>query len=92
MTALQFFLGVLAAYRVARMIAIEDGPFDIFSTLRDWAGQKSWLGRGLGCVLCLSFWLAWGAALLVPYTNVSEYALHALAIAGGVVIVHKVIA
>ena len=51
-------LAVGAAYRVGRMLSQEDGPFDVFSNLREWAGQRSWTGRGFHCALCLSFWAA----------------------------------
>jgi hypothetical protein len=59
----------LAAWRIARMIAIEEGPFSIFARLRGAIdpNQKSWIGRGLGCMACLSFWiaglLAWAAGM-----------------------------
>jgi len=92
MTPFWFFVAVLATYRVSRMIAVEDGPFDVFSTLREKAGQKTWIGRGLHCVLCLSVWLAFLSALLLPFTSWKEYILISLALAGGVVVVHKVIA
>jgi len=92
MTALWFVVGVLATYRVARMIALEDGPFDIFSTLRERVSQKTWVGRGLHCVLCISVWLAFLSALLLPLTSWKEYILISLALSGGVVVVHKVVA
>lgn len=91
MTALWFFVGVLATYRLARMLAMEDGPFDLFSTLREKAGQRTWIGRGLNCTLCLSFWLALPFTLLLPISSWQEFIITWLAVAGGVVIVHKVI-
>jgi len=85
-------LAALATYRVSRMIAMEDGPADVFSRIRERVGQKTWIGRGLHCVLCLSFWLSWPVALLLSLQTWQEYALSALGIAGAVVIIHKVIA
>lgn len=91
MTALWFFVGVLATYRIARMLAMEDGPFDLFSTLREKVGQRTWIGRGLHCTLCISFWAAWLVVLLLPLSSWQEYVNVSLAVSGGVVIVHKVI-
>lgn len=104
MTALWFFVAVLATYRVARMLALEEGPGlpigdklkrrkGIFKRVREKIDleQETWVGRGVNCVLCLSFWLAWGMALLLLPSSWPEYILTALGIAGGVVIVHKVI-
>ena len=61
---LAFVLAVLATWRISYMIAREDGPFDIFSIIRDKVGQEKWYGRGLHCVLCISFWLSLPAALI----------------------------
>lgn len=83
---------VLATYRVSRMIALEDGPFDVFSRLQELAGgQKNWVGRGLACPLCVSFWLALPAALLVGFVDVRQLALLWLGIAGAAVVLHRVI-
>lgn len=67
MTPWQFALVTLAVYRVSRMITIEDGPFDMFARIRGAIdpNQKTWIGRGLNCVLCVSFWIAGLAALIV---------------------------
>lgn len=41
------------------MIALEEGPLSIFAILREKVDplQSSWLGRGLNCPLCVSFWV-----------------------------------
>lgn len=91
MDGLWITLAILATYRVSRMMALEDGPFDVFSWLRDKVSQRSWIGRGLACTLCLSFWLAWLSASLLPHLSWSEYLLASLGIAGGVVVIHKVV-
>lgn len=85
-------LAALTTYRLSRMIAMEDGPFDVFSLLRERVGQASWVGRGFHCTLCVSAWLCWPIALLVPVTNWQEYILVALGSAAATVIIHKVIA
>lgn len=84
-------MATLATYRISRMIALEDGPADVLSLLRERVGQSSWIGRGLHCVLCISFWLSWCIVWLLPLNSVSEYVLTALGIAGACVIIHKVI-
>lgn len=91
MSGIWIVMATLATYRLARMIALEDGPADVFSWLRDKVGQRTWIGRGLHCVLCISAWLCWMAALLLPLATWQEYVIASLGIAGGVVVIHKVI-
>lgn len=68
-----------AVYRLAYMIAREEGPFDLFDRLRTVAGRlpvekdgnrtrAHWIQRGLGCPLCISWWLALPAAGIVVYS------------------------
>lgn len=82
MNWLYFVLAVLATYRLAHMIAREDGPFDIFARMREKVGQGNWFGRGLACVLCLSFWLALPAAILAQMPWLMGW----LGVAGGVMV------
>lgn len=83
-----FGIAVLAVYRISYFIALDDGPFDVGSKFRGWIGQKSWIGRGFHCVMCISFWVSLGAALLVngfvPWTL-----SYGLAVAGAVVVIHR---
>jgi hypothetical protein len=57
-----FILLGLATYRLATDIAWEDGPFDVFSVIRGQAlqrfGAAHWVTNGVGCPICLSFWIA----------------------------------
>lgn len=78
----------LAVYRVAYLIAIDEGPFSVIEKMRSRIdpNQASWLGRGLRCVGCVSFWLALGAALLI-----SGSWLDWLALAGGALVIHKAV-
>lgn len=84
-----YAIAVLSVYRVARMLAHEDGPFAAFSWLRGKLGQKNWIGRGFHCPLCMGFWLAAGAAYLVGPNTVQLWALLWLGIAGGQVLLWK---
>ncbi len=84
---LSVVLGVLATYRVSFMIAQEDGPFDMFSKWRGYIGQKTWVGRGMHCTLCISFWVS----LLCAFFLVDGVTiiLYWLGIAGGVLALHR---
>lgn len=90
-------VAVLANYRIARMLASEDGPFDLFSRLNAWVGGgKNWVGRGLSCPLCVGFWLALPIALLVlPLLPIAidwrSVLLLWLGIAGAQTVVQKVV-
>ena len=81
-------IAALAIYRVAHMIAYEDGPFDIFLQLRDRAmvrfGRYHWITNGVHCPLCVSFWLSW----FVPLSP--HWLLIGLAIASIALILHTI--
>jgi hypothetical protein len=53
------------AHRLAVLIALEEGPFSLATTLRNQFLNQDWIGRGIRCVLCVSFWSSLLAALLV---------------------------
>ena len=59
-----FILCALAVWRVAHLLAEEDGPFDIVVTIRSKVGH-GFFGGLLDCFLCLSVWIAAPFALLV---------------------------
>lgn len=83
MTPWLFLLATLAAYRVSYAIAREEGPIGMFAFVRGRIdpNQKTWLGRGLNCVLCVSFWVTLIIALLLGATW-----LEWLAMAGAIVL------
>lgn len=90
---LEIALAILATYRVARMLAMEDGPFDLFANFRNRFDpkQETSLGRGINCPLCIGFWMSGAITWLVPFASGPEYFLHWLGIAGGAVVLHKLI-
>lgn len=59
-------LAVLAVWRIARLLALERGPWDLVSRLHGaLAGQR--LGELLACPHCVAMWLAAApAAWLAP--------------------------
>lgn len=67
---MSFMIAALAIFRVAHLIAKENGPFDVFLQLRDITmmryGRFHWLTEGIHCPVCVAFWLAW----LVPFVPV----------------------
>ena len=50
-------IAVLATWRVTHLFWGEDGPWDMFVSLRRAAGAGFW-GRLLDCFYCLSLWIA----------------------------------
>ena len=59
MTWLTATLAAFAVYRVARMVAEEDGPAFVFKRLRgSFTNDKSSIAVGLRCFYCISFWVA----------------------------------
>jgi hypothetical protein len=88
MDALTFVIAALAVYRVSALIAIEDGPFDVMARLRGRIDptQSNWIGRGLRCVVCVSFWISIPAVWLIGGWL---WPLTWLGLAGAVSIVHR---
>jgi Protein of unknown function (DUF1360) len=74
-------VAVLATWRVAHLIAHEDGPFDLIVWLRRRAGM-SVVGRLMDCPYCLSLWLAAPLAVLLA-GSASAWVVAWLAISGG---------
>jgi hypothetical protein len=63
-----YLLSVLAVYRVARMVALEDGPGNVFQDVRGaLLRAPAWVQKGMSCPLCLGFWLALVPALVVVW-------------------------
>lgn len=81
-------LAILATYRLTAALVREEGPGGVFLKLRGRLDpdQKTWIGRGINCVFCVSFWLALVAALFVSvlgYADPWAWPLTWLGIAGG---------
>lgn len=55
---LLLILGGLATYRLSRLIADEEGPWSVFSRIRDLTPEQSNLRRGIECIMCVSVWTA----------------------------------
>lgn len=100
---LEFFLLVLAVWRITSLVSLEDGPWDIFAKFRHFIGVrydeysqptifKNTFAKGIVCVWCASVWFAFVGAILSPYTaNVLSFILNWLAISALVIAVDEAI-
>lgn len=66
-TPMTFIIAALATYRLAKLISEEEGPFSVFLRLRGALDpdQQTWVGRGLNCIVCVSFWVALPIAVIL---------------------------
>jgi len=87
----RFVLAVFACYRLAELIAIDDGPGDVFLWLRSRCGAYyldadgkpvTSLGRFIECPYCLGIWFA-AVFALVLWPSGWMTPVYWLAIAGG---------
>lgn len=84
-------LALLGAYRVAHAITLEDGPFDIFASMRDEIGQATWIGRGFHCTNCVSVWVSLAMTewfFLLGLIPVGYSLIFWLGLAGGALVLH----
>lgn len=85
----RFVLAVLAVWRLTRLIAEEEGPWELCARLRKRLGQGFW-GSLTSCFKCLSLWtavpFAWFAGGTAGETFVSW-----LAISGGAVLLQELL-
>jgi uncharacterized protein DUF1360 len=84
---LRFVLAVLATWRVTHLLASEDGPADLIARFRELLGQ-SVAGKLMDCFLCLSLWIAAGAALFVSRRLV-EWLFCWLAVSGAACLLER---
>lgn len=63
-------LAVPAVYRISLMVTREEGPFSLFDWIRNQPIflRANWMGRGIRCPLCISFWLSLVATPIVLYS------------------------
>lgn len=89
---IDLILATLATYRIALMVATEEGAFGVFALIRERVDpqQETWLGRGLNCPLCVGFWVSLAIALIIPFASWQGFILHWFGLAGGAVLIQKV--
>jgi hypothetical protein len=79
--SVQFVVAVLATWRVAHLVAREDGPFDVIVRLRRRAGDTG-IGRLMDCPHCLGLWIAMPLAAWLARSP-DQWVVAWLGIAGG---------
>jgi hypothetical protein len=84
---LRFLVALLATWRVAHLVAFEDGPSGVIARLRGAAGAGSWASI-MDCFKCLSLWIAAPLALYVTGLR-WESIVTALALSGGAMVVQE---
>lgn len=87
MALMTFVLASLAVYRLSRMIADEEGPFAVFTKLRGAFPPTHWVGRGLECIMCVSFWVSLPFALWID--SAGDWVLTWLALSSVTVLIRK---
>lgn len=60
----RFIIAALATWRITHLLALEDGPGDVFFKLRTRLGN-GFLGKLMDCFYCMSLWIAAPFSLLV---------------------------
>ena len=86
---LRLTLAVLATWRLSRLVAFEDGPWDVVARARRLAGDGM-LGHLMDCPYCLSLWFAAPAALALDRTF-PGWVLAWLGVSGGASLVEKIV-
>ena len=84
---LRVIIAVLATWRVAHLVAHEDGPGDIVARFRRGVTHQG-LSRMFDCVYCSSLWIAAPAALWIT-TVPLDWLLTAIAISGGASLIER---
>jgi hypothetical protein len=84
---LRVVIAVLATWRVAHLVAHEDGPGDLLARIRRGVKHQG-LSRMLDCVFCSSLWLAAPVALWITTVPV-DWLLTAIAISGGASLIER---
>ena len=86
---LELLLIILATYGISHMVALEDGPFDIFSKFREKIGvekQSNWIQRGFGCPMCISVWVSLFLCIVLGASWIEW-----IAVIGAIRIIHLIV-
>lgn len=85
-----FAVGALATWRVAHLIAREDGPADVVFRVRLAAGQGL-LAQAMDCFHCVALWVAAPLALVIA-DSAATWLLAWLALAGAASLAERLVA
>ncbi len=87
-----FVIGVLATYRIAELFALDDGPFDLFKSIREGFGKRAYRNKLMknfadlfSCPFCIGVWISIIIGIVILYwlNPVTKTILIILALAGG---------
>jgi hypothetical protein len=76
----RLLLAAVACYRLAQLVALDDGPGDWLLRFRAWAGAYEYgedgrartsAGRLVGCPYCVGVWIAAALVLLLVWPSVA---------------------
>lgn len=85
----RLLVAALATWRLAHLLVVEDGPFDLAARLRaQLQGGPFGLGRVLDCLHCTSLWLAAPLACFVT-TEPGQWWAVWLALSGAAGLAHR---
>jgi len=85
----RLLVAALATWRLAHLLVVEDGPFDLAARLRaQLRGGPFGLGRVLDCIHCTSLWLAAPLACFVT-TEPGQWWAVWLALSGAAGLAHR---
>ena len=94
----EFILACFAVFRLAELIAVDDGPGDVLLTMRAKLGAydldddgrpATSIGRGIICPWCIGIWLSALAAMAIAPRD-WQMGLWWLAIAGGAAFLQRI--
>jgi hypothetical protein len=85
-----FAVGVLATWRVAHLVAREDGPGDLVFRLRLAAGQGL-LAQAMDCFHCVALWVAAPVALVLA-DSMATWLIAWLGLAGAASLAERLVA
>lgn len=80
----------LATFRLTEMLVVDDGPFEIFISLRGWFAAapddtksiRRMISNGLACVHCTGVWIAFLFTFTLHVLSITEFMAFWFAIAG----------
>jgi hypothetical protein len=88
---LKIGIAILACYRLAQLVALDDGPYKVMVRFRKELGRRAATGDALWenwaelfhCPFCLGVWFAFPLAIWVGGNSIIGIIIIWLAIAGG---------
>jgi len=86
---IELIISILVVYRLTNMISQEEGPFDIFTNIKQYfflKGRKNFFFKLLSCRLCLSVWIGWAYALYRGGLHLDSL-VYGLALSGAVTLI-----